>query len=92
MNLHIDPDNLNNFTNPLIKNINDMFLSKDNILNYIDKLNIDTFTIQHLLHLYFSEYIYTQYLNTILYTLTYILNYIVQKNIFKTYIANEKNF
>ena len=28
MNLHIDPDNLNNFTNPLIKNINDMFLSK----------------------------------------------------------------
>ena len=36
-----------------------MFLSKDNILNYIDKLNINLFTIQHLLHLYFSE-IYIQ--------------------------------
>ena len=34
-----------------------MFLKK--IYYYIDKLNIDTFTIQHLLHLYFSEYIYT---------------------------------
>ena len=92
MNLHINPDHLNNFTNPLIKNINDMFLSKNNILNYIDKLNIDTFTIQHLLHLYFSEYIYTQYLNTILYTLSYIKLHSTKKNILKTYIANEKNF
>ena len=91
LNLHIPPANLTSFTNPLIKNINDMYLSKDNILNYIDKLNIDTSAIQHLLHLYFSEYIYTHYLNTILYTLSYIKLYSNKKNILKTYISNEKN-
>lgn len=89
---HIPLDELDKFNNPLIKNINTMFLK--HTLYYKTKLTIDTFIIQHILYLHFSEYIYSKYLSTILYTLCYITQ-ITDKNNLKTnlkkYISTEKN-
>ena len=75
---HIPQDELNTYNNnPLIKNINTMFLKHK--LNFKTPLTINTFIIQHLLYLHFSEYIYSKYLSTILYTICYITQ-IIKKN------------
>ena len=88
---HIPLNELDTYNNPLIKNINTMFLK--HILHFKTTLTIDTFIIQHLLYLHFSEYIYSKYLSTILYTLCYITQ-ITEKNTSKTnlkkYISEEK--
>jgi len=74
--------------------MNNTFLTKKNTIIYNTPLSGDTFIIQHLIHLYFSEYIYTEYINVILYTLSYIstsLNKKTSKNIINEYNKNEKN-
>ena len=88
--LHIKPTDLEIFKNPLIKNINKTFLHDKNKLTIHTKLNIDTFIIQHLLYLSFSNYIYNKYLSVILYTLSYI-NQIKKQDVLKTYTNDEKN-
>lgn len=89
---HIPLTELDTYNNPSIKNINNMFLKHKLYLGIT--LTIDTFIIQHLLYLHFSEYIYSKYLSTILYTLSYITQ-ITEKNNLKTnlkkYISDEKN-
>lgn len=92
--LHIPPHKLDSFTNETIKQMNNTFLTKKNTIIYSTSLSRDTFIIQHLLHLYFSEYIYTEYINVILYTLSYIstsLNKKTSKDIINEYNKNEKN-
>ena len=92
--LHIPPHKLDSFTNETIKQMNNKFLTKKNTIILNTSLSGDTFIIQHLIHLYFSEYIYTEYINVILYTLSYIstsLNKKTSKNIINEYNKNEKN-